>query len=478
MALTRLILMINWAKGMKLRAVYLFAGVCLLFTGCGKSPSRELSPEARQQARLSWNLKTLVTDYENFGSTDPSWDGPATNALIEFARTRSGTVDPDEPWAEIISTNCTAAVKAGCDDPMVRYLYIKFSMNETNTPKTFSDAFIDVETNMQASGYHPIRKFYASLRAYQQFTYAYGYGRNVDWTVPAKLMADALSNLVGVLNDQTTPPAEVYDACDEFIYVIPGDINIFQSDYDQIEKPLFANWPDEATSWLLKGEAYHAMAWIYRGNGYADTITAQGQKGFAKDLAIEEKALDRAWELDPADARIAVAMINLGLGQGQDRDWMEKWFERAMEDNPNDYDACSAKLNYLEPKWYGSTADMLAFGRECVQNTNWGGTVPLTLVDAHYSICTEYTDKDDQANYWKRPDVWADVSASYERYLQNYPNDDARIAYYAMYAYDAEKWDKLNQLLPKVQPPYYSVFGGADEFARISQLARERASQP
>ena len=30
---------------------------------------------------------------------------------------------------------------------------------------------------------------------------------------------------------------------------------------------------------------------------------------------------------------------------------MELWFQRAMELNPNDYDACNYKLLYLEPKW-------------------------------------------------------------------------------------------------------------------------------
>lgn len=463
---------------MKLTAASFLFALCLLLVGCSKPhPSVKLSPEALRQARLDWNLKTLVTAYQNAGNSDAEWDGPATRALTEFAQLRAGTADPGDPGAEIISTNCSAAINAGCKDPMVRYLYIKFSMNQSNTPQAFLDAFTDDERDMQESDYPPIRKFYVSFRAFQQFTYTHGYGKNVDFTDGIRMMDDAKSDLVATLNDKSTPPEEVYDACYEYLYKLSGDIQVFHSYYDPIEGPLFANWPDEATTWLLKGEAYHLMGSIYRGQGYADTVTKEGWKGFYDCLAVEEKALNQAWKLNPTDARIAVEGIWLELGQGKGRDRMELWFNRAMENDPEDSDACSAKLYYLEPKWYGSKEDMLEFGRECVQNTNWSGTVPLTLVDAHYTICNDYTDASEQTNYWKQPDVWADISSAYERYLQDYPNDSSRIAYYARYAYYAQQWDKLNQLIPKVTPDYYDIFGGTDEFERVAEVAKERAGQ-
>ncbi len=149
---------------------------CLL-GGCNQAlPSKKISSEASRQARLDWNVKTLVTVYQKMGNTDIAWDAPAAQALTEFARTRAQVTDPGEPWVEIIATNCDAAVQAGCDDPMIRYLYIRFSMSQTNTPKAFSDALDEVAGNMQASAYPDLRKFYASLRAYQQFTFTYGYG--------------------------------------------------------------------------------------------------------------------------------------------------------------------------------------------------------------------------------------------------------------------------------------------------------------
>ena len=225
-------------------------------------------------------------------------------------------------------------------------------------------------------------------------------------------------------------------------------------------------------------KAYNIKATIARGTGYANTVTKEGWKGFAENLAIAEKALNRAWELNPKDPRTAVTMIWVQGDVDSGRDQIDLWFNRAMENDPNDSTACGAKLVFIEPKYGGSVGDMLDFGRDCVQNTNWGGTVPLVLVDAHNHICNQYIDQSERTNYWKQPDVWADIKSAYERYFQLYPNDASRIPYYAWYAYQAEDWDKLNELIPKLGPSSYYTFGGKDEFDRMVQLAKEHSSLP
>src|SRR5947209_2335334 len=101
-------------------------GFFLLFNGCKKATS----VDAVQQ-RLDWNLKTLVDPYEHAGHADPAWNGSAKRALTEFARLRSEAVASNEPATLIISTNVTDAVEAGCNDPMIEYLFIRFGMNQT-----------------------------------------------------------------------------------------------------------------------------------------------------------------------------------------------------------------------------------------------------------------------------------------------------------------------------------------------------------
>jgi hypothetical protein len=51
-----------------------------------------------KQERLRCNLRPLVEACQKVGRTSRKWDEPAKRALIEFARTRSGVTDTNEPW--------------------------------------------------------------------------------------------------------------------------------------------------------------------------------------------------------------------------------------------------------------------------------------------------------------------------------------------------------------------------------------------
>ncbi|MGH7951448.1 MAG: hypothetical protein ACREFE_05960, partial [Limisphaerales bacterium] len=287
--------------------------LCFGFSAC----SKKISPEAARQLRLDWNLKTTVTAYLQTGNTDPSWDEAATNALIEFARSRSGLV-LDDDWAENIREDCNAAVKAGCDDPLVRYLYIRFCMNQINSREAFADAFSKMQEDMEQSSYPPVRKFYASLRTLEQVYYADG--TNADGRTTSQLADSMVEELTQMLGDSTTPPEEVYEACNQGLYELSGGRKRYENCYQQIEPPLFKNWPKESMSWLLKGEVYIQMAWFARGNGYANTVTDDQWKSFRKNLAVAEESLNKAWKLNPDDKRIPHEMMTLELGQGKGRD--------------------------------------------------------------------------------------------------------------------------------------------------------------
>jgi len=463
---------IHWLVGLRLTG--LLIAICLAVSACNKTPS--LSPEAARQNRLDWNLKTLVGAYEDNGDTDAKWDESATNALTEFARARASVTDADEPVAEIISTNVAAAVHAGCDDPMINYLFIKYAMAQTNSKEAFVKAFSKMAKDMNQSGYPPIRKFYAAARTLDQIFYAYG-TNSFRQPVETETMPLLNNSLNATLADKTMPAQEAYEVADLILSLMGGGTNFYEQTYHCVEKPLFENWPEADTTWLLKGSAYIHMAWDARGNGYADTVSDEAGKLFDERLATAEDALEHAWKLNPKDLKIPLQMMSVMLGQGGGRDRMELWFNRAMELDPNNYTACHDKLYYLEPKWYGSDEDQLAFGRECVQSKKWGGQVPLILVDAHVWINARL-DKSEQAAYWKRTDVWADIQSAYDRFFELNPDAIGYYHNYAWYACHAEQWDKLNALIPKLGPVNYAFFGGRDEFDKMVQLARQHTNDP
>lgn len=437
--------------------------------------SPAFSAEELKQQRLSWNLKTLVEPYEHAGFTSSKWDASAELALTEFARARAGILNENEPWAQIISTNAAAAVRSGCDDPMIAYLYTRLSLSQTNSRERFSEAFNSAARNMQETSYPNIRKFYACFRAGDQIEYTWGTNRPAEMNYFWDL---AITNLGIALQDQSTPVAEVDDACNEAADKLLSNRQTRDVFYYQVEAPLFNHWTNADVSWLLRGQYCIDCAWAARGGGYGNTVTPEGWKLFSEHLKGAEDALTRAWAMNPRDARIPTKMLTVELGQGQGRQRMELWFNRAMAINTNDYDACSAKLYYLEPKWYGSTEAMLEFGRQCATNKAWGGHIPLILLDAHKSIQRQYVNDSQKTNYWKQPEVWTDLKTAFGRFFELNPDATGWYHDYAWYAYQAGQWDTLNKIIPKLGPINYSFFGGTNEFNKMVQLAKEHASNP
>ena len=447
------------------------AAVCFIAGACHHSQNK-ISPAAAKQARLEWNLKTLVGVYQDIGSTDDKWDVFATNALAEFARSRAAAFSPDEDFAGIIRTNCRAALAAGCDDPLVHYIYIKYAMEQTNSKEAFTAAFCKTADELQQGHYPKLRQFYASLRAAEQMKYAAG----TNW--PPEIhhyRRQAMTDLAEALVEKTMPIGEADEACQQMLEALTQNQKQYEDCYGSIENTLFKNWPDESAVWLLKGEAYYKKAWFARGGGYADKVTDEGWKNFNENLAVAETAAKKAWKLNPTDARIPGLMIRLDEGLQRERPDMELWFQRAMQINPNNYEACKYKLHFLYPQWYGSRDEMIAFGRECVASNNWGGSVPLILLDAHWEFCSHLQDSEEKNNYWKQPGVWPDIMASFERFFELNPEATGWYHNYAWYAYHAEQWDKLNELIPKLGVVNYAYFGGEAEFNKMVQLAKEHA---
>jgi hypothetical protein len=425
--------------------------------------------ETKEQ-RLAWNLKTTTEAYDLAGHTNAIWDAPAKRALTEFAKLLSRQTEMIDSQ-EIIATNVTAAMEAGCDDPLVDYLHVKFALDPDSSKETFAEAFIKAAREMNRSTYPPIRKFYASLRTVDQLYYTDG--TNVK-SNPAlnEFYPQLEANLDAFLADKTMPAQDACDAAEAMLSFAGMSRKYYALTYQRIEKPMLENWPNADTTWVLKGSAYIKMAWDARGGDWASKVTPEGWKEFGKDLAIAHEAFDKAWKLNPKNIQIPMQMMTVELGESGNLDEFNVWFNRAMKLDPNSYAACEKKLYYLAPKWFGSREAMLAFGRECLTSTNWGGSVPLILPDAHYQYWSDLRDPTEQSNYWKLPDVWPDIAVAYDHFFELNPDQTHYYHNYAWYAYRCEQWDKLNELIPKLGEINYNYFGGKEAFDKMIQAAK------
>jgi hypothetical protein len=200
-------------------------------------------------------------------------------------------------------------------------------------------------------------------------------------------------------------------------------------------------------------------------------------KIFQEHLGTAEQALEEAWDLNPKDQRIADKMITMACDLGKERKEMEKWFDRAMTLDTNNYSACTSKLRYLEPRWNGSKEAMLEFGHECFKSKKWGGEVRLVLVEAHRWV-NLFTPKEDRPSYWKKKGVWSDIHGCFEQYFAANPEGRGWHHNYALYAWRCEQWDVLNRELKLLGDINYAYFGGKDEFNKMVADARQHSSKP
>ncbi|HLH53341.1 MAG TPA: hypothetical protein VKY92_06970 [Verrucomicrobiae bacterium] len=429
--------------------------------------------EAARQRRLQWNIDTLVGDYDQHGHHDPKWDSSTKLALQAFARIRAGDTADEKLMSELASAT-RSAVTNGCDDPMLKYLYARFvSLPQDHTSQDHAELYRSTAEAMSQSERHPIRKFYAALRAAESFDM----GSASTLSQVHKWRGEAKRFLIEVVRASDTPPGEVYDAWEGLLQATKKNKAEHDDAYLALDPLVFRNWSSDPFLLLLKGQFYTDYAWEARGSGFAKSVSNQGWQLFTERLEIAEAALTKAWKLNPQDPRIARQMITVELGQGQGRSRMEQWFQRAMLLDTNYYDACYAKLNYLQPKWYGSTEDMLEFAGECVNSPKWGGHVPLILLDAHELISASL-DREARANYFRRPEVWADLKQAFDKFFVLNPHETGWHHNYAWYAYSAQQWVDLNRELQLLGPVNYNYFGGRAEFDKIVQAAKEHSVAP
>jgi hypothetical protein len=100
-------------------------------------PQDPARAEERSKDALRWNRATLREVYDKLGKRDPKWDEPARQALDLAARHFAQQVKPVVAQAEIMD-QAAKAVEAGCDDPMILYLY---AVTSTSRPQIGKDEY-------------------------------------------------------------------------------------------------------------------------------------------------------------------------------------------------------------------------------------------------------------------------------------------------------------------------------------------------
>ena len=451
----------------KVVALIIFLGGILYFAA-GCSPKK---PPTRADLQ-KWNQTTLLDVYKASANNNPKWDADATEALTQFARLRNAAYDERDLVSSLAGSAADAALQAGCPDPMVNYIGVY--LGEASKSKPYADRielYRSAAQKLADSEYPPIRKFYGAARAAGWLWQRHD---KKLWQEVVGLRHQAIDRLGEALADKTLPSVEACSAADDLFDLLRRNEGELTNAFMTLDAALAGNKEQAAARQLVRAKFYLVHAWQARGNGTASEVTEQGWKLFGERLAEAEKAVNQAWSLNPYDENIPTLMISVLEGRQKSREDVEKWFQRAMKLDVENYDACRAKLHYLLPQWYGSREEMLAFGRECVASTNWGGRVPLILLDAH-SEFSRTLSADERPAYWREPDVWPDIQTAYETFSRVNPNATKFRYPYASYAFRCGQWEEFSRQIDLIRQNDFKVnsnyFGGAKALAELLEFA-------
>jgi hypothetical protein len=417
----------------------------------------------RYREQSEWERQTLHDAYQKFGDTNPDWDANAHQAIDLFLDLSTyplrGPAEPRKKAMEVFQQ----AVAKGCKDPLVLSFYHgtvgeKFGMHEGPIPKPF----------YQVAVMDPVERKYPTFVRFYLLTLYLRY-------------------------DAATPQTDrpIFAAFREFA-AKPDDMpkGEFESlawrYYVTLQKPRLGGYrdksvqafvklvedlaPDRPIALTLRGAYHFDMAVRYSQAPTFFKSEEAYEQTHADELSKAAAALEAAAAADPNEPGPPTMMISVEWQRKADGAVVQKWLERAIEANPDNYEACKRAMHYLVPQYpddaYG---EMFRFSRWCVATKNWRSGIPFLLIDAHEIASNR---SGDRTKYFEQREVWDDVRQVFEGALVNRPDNQYARSHYVKYAALSGQWKVANRELQRMNDqPDLSVFGSKASYQYLKKKA-------
>ena len=387
--------------------------------------------------------RTLDEAYDRVGQRDPKWDEAAKRALeraatswhmsyVEFPRGDDSA--RQLLWIAIVA--CREALAAGCDDPLIRVVEAlsAYDFNEPNSTENIH-RLLPAVAALERSDYPAIRKVWALSAAAAAAALSEAATpeerQGADQTIDLLLKWLAISARA----DERDVDANFYR--ESALRLLIQTRRALTNDVEETLAWITAQvqpTPELEVNWLQARCTFlRSYAWEARGNGYADTVTEEGNRLMQERLDDARRSIERAWTLRPGDALTACCGLDTTIGGSGDRAEMEEWFRRAMTADGDCWRACQSKLYWLEPKWYGSPEEVIAFGRQCGATNN--SIAGLTTFEPEaYLLADSGPDNPPGGDFWRSPEVWNRSRSIFDEYLKTRPYDYIQLTRYAIIA--------------------------------------------
>jgi len=460
-------------------------------------PQDPVAQEKARQTRYQQQRMEFQRAYLRFGRRNILWDATVSEALEHFAKFQASPAYRESSetngwyWNRLEEVGddqyrawkaARRALEAGCNDPLIQYLFARLSYGECAVEYGVAGQYWALAAEgMSQSDYPPYFKALAFIRA-GDFIARQNFNRRTESNPEAeRWIEQALALLPAVARDYEGKPDKsvvLYHfgaLLVEAHRLLPG--RSLESAHRIVAAALSRSASCRVAELLLTADSELRIAWLRRGRATADQVTADNWDLFDSRLDRADDALIAAAELEPNCPEIPHLMIFVETYLDRGRDRMEHWFERAMQLNGDDYFACLAKLEYLEPRWHGSEAEMLGFGRACLRTKNTEGRLPFILLEAHHRLARNAVPPNAsisrESDYFTRPYVWKDIQAIYEPLLAKHPDSTYDKSCYARFATLTGHSELANRLFEELGTNYWrSAFRGT-EYLVLREAARQ-----
>lgn len=428
----------------------------------GKGTMTERDIRKRQRA---FRLRNYRDAYAELGPHQHIWDRDARLLLQSAIDSRYGD-DKGRTGAEPVQLANKLAGNPSCNDPIV------LTIAGTCSPELFeaSHRYERAVAAFADSHYKAYPQFFATVMLSADEIRLHQTAR-ID-----ALDQSALNLLKESLHDGSVRPDDEMDIGETLVSGWGKGL------FERRRQEVCAIADDAGSSYgwlagLLHGVTEIDLAWKARGDGYANTVTADGWKNFADHIAKAADALSQAWKLHPEWPQVPALMIRVAMAQS-DVEAMRLWFDR-MTVAQIDYYAGWHNFRWgLRPRWLGSLSAIRALGVAAIDTGRFDTDVPRYFFDCVADI-EQDTDCPNGQHIYGQPDIWPQMQRMYEGYINEETtsgHDEGWRGAYATVAYLAHDYAAAAEQLEKIdwQVPARTLGGWGTD---LSLLAMEVAAR-
>ncbi|CAN5373371.1 hypothetical protein BH10PLA1_BH10PLA1_04390 [soil metagenome] len=368
----------------------------------------------------------VLANYNRVSPRNPKWDAIARDGLVQHLAV---AISQGVGQATLNRTTETLnrAVKAGCNDPLVRlYLAIDCNLKAGAALDQFDEVNAITE-DMLASSYAPRFKILAlRIRADARSRHV---AVNLEGPMRELFLADldAAVALIAQTKGDPEPNEEApYVRAVELLRIYWNANAANDKRRNDLINQSLLTFPTVLQKCIFAGEMNLARAELMGRNNPDWPRFIEGAKTEA----------DKAVNLDRKS--LMAARLKFRCTSDEDADAYLANYKAVIAIDPDDYSAHQLMAKHLVRS--GDESAAMAFADECLKSKAWNDRTPLIAFEVILGFGNEMT-FDNRSTYFAKPEIWSRISQAYEGILDANPRDASLRSFYTSWACQAGKWD-------------------------------------